>query len=72
MIDAKTDTVENFFHTPKSTIEFAESVEYFTYDEHPEEHVGKYAGSENLEKRAQMFFCPKAPQRADATRTTKI
>lgn len=49
MINAKTDCVKNFFHTPKSTIEFAESVEYFTHDEHPETHVGEYVGVRSKE-----------------------
>ena len=49
MINVKTDCVENFFHTPKSTIEFAESVEYFTHDEHPESHVGEYVGVRSKE-----------------------
>ena len=49
MINVKTDCVENFFHTPKSTIEFAESVEYFTHDEHPETHVGEYLGVRSKE-----------------------
>lgn len=39
-----TDTVENFFHSPKSMIDYAESLKYYRYEEHPDSNVGRYAG----------------------------
>jgi hypothetical protein len=41
--------IENFFEDPKSIIDFSKNLEFYTFDKHPENSVGRYAGKRTLQ-----------------------